>query len=123
MIRRPPRSTLFPYTTLFRSLLPIAAEPGDVRHDAQRERDRGHDIAVRADDQAGVFSLRIELEDALVLGVRLARRAKRAYHAAVDGCRVGGAQADGRARLIMRVGVFLVGANLRSREGERLVDR
>src|SRR3712207_5010409 len=27
MIRRPPRSTLFPYTTLFRSLLP-AMEPG-----------------------------------------------------------------------------------------------
>src|SRR5258705_9098072 len=25
MIRRPPRSTLFPYTTLFRSLLPVAA--------------------------------------------------------------------------------------------------
>src|SRR2546428_8370402 len=24
MIRRPPRSTLFPYTTLFRSLLPLA---------------------------------------------------------------------------------------------------
>src|SRR2546422_2507584 len=29
MIRRPPRSTLFPYTTLFRSLLVLAR---DVRH-------------------------------------------------------------------------------------------
>src|SRR5260370_18463453 len=29
MIRRPPRSTLFPYTTLFRSLAPL-----DRRHDA-----------------------------------------------------------------------------------------
>src|SRR4029079_19839644 len=29
MIRRPPRSTLFPYTTLFRSVLPAAA--GEVR--------------------------------------------------------------------------------------------
>src|SRR2546425_3362505 len=27
MIRRPPRSTLFPYTTLFRSLLPLPAAP------------------------------------------------------------------------------------------------
>src|SRR3712207_9007586 len=27
MIRRPPRSTLFPYTTLFRSVLPLA-QPG-----------------------------------------------------------------------------------------------
>src|SRR2546427_5900018 len=42
MIRRPPRSTLFPYTTLFRSLLldrghdlaPADREhPGDVLHD------------------------------------------------------------------------------------------
>src|SRR5260221_6400089 len=28
MIRRPPRSTLFPYTTLFRSLLPAAGGQG-----------------------------------------------------------------------------------------------
>src|SRR3712207_9469858 len=31
MIRRPPRSTLFPYTTLFRSRGPSAAVPGDGR--------------------------------------------------------------------------------------------
>src|SRR2546430_7091012 len=29
MIRRPPRSTLFPYTTLFRSVQPAAGHPGD----------------------------------------------------------------------------------------------
>src|SRR2546430_11041589 len=29
MIRRPPRSTLFPYTTLFRSLLRFTAAAGD----------------------------------------------------------------------------------------------
>src|SRR5258707_14020758 len=29
MIRRPPRSTLFPYTTLFRSVLKLAGEYGD----------------------------------------------------------------------------------------------
>src|SRR3712207_7738859 len=29
MIRRPPRSTLFPYTTLFRSDLPMT-KPGDI---------------------------------------------------------------------------------------------
>src|SRR2546425_9166214 len=28
MIRRPPRSTLFPYTTLFRSLLPLGPRGG-----------------------------------------------------------------------------------------------
>src|SRR3712207_8474992 len=29
MIRRPPRSTLFPYTTLFRSPVPLGALPGE----------------------------------------------------------------------------------------------
>src|SRR2546422_8135238 len=29
MIRRPPRSTLFPYTTLFRSGVSTATDPGD----------------------------------------------------------------------------------------------
>src|SRR3989454_11444955 len=30
MIRRPPRSTLFPYTTLFRSMLEVGAKNGAV---------------------------------------------------------------------------------------------
>src|SRR5216683_8322039 len=30
MIRRPPRSTLFPYTTLFRSLQPVDATGGSI---------------------------------------------------------------------------------------------
>src|SRR5260370_8462452 len=36
MIRRPPRSTLFPYTTLFRSLLPARHAPRapEVDHDS-----------------------------------------------------------------------------------------
>src|SRR2546426_8365781 len=45
MIRRPPRSTLFPYTTLFRSRAGAAADPrrrsraGDAAGDARRTRD------------------------------------------------------------------------------------
>src|SRR2546426_12524497 len=31
MIRRPPRSTLFPYTTLFRSVLEHLSFPGELR--------------------------------------------------------------------------------------------
>src|SRR3712207_7941619 len=46
MIRRPPRSTLFPYTTLFRSLLvPCLPERGVRRgqhHVRHRAGDRGH---------------------------------------------------------------------------------
>src|SRR2546430_9851621 len=41
MIRRPPRSTLFPYTTLFRSGSPLTpspkTDPGDVRESNQPE--------------------------------------------------------------------------------------
>src|SRR2546428_7342903 len=33
MIRRPPRSTLFPYTTLFRSLMPGRPELFDAYHE------------------------------------------------------------------------------------------
>src|SRR2546422_7844942 len=39
MIRRPPRSTLFPYTTLFRSLEARRVE----RHRQERSAPRGHD--------------------------------------------------------------------------------
>src|SRR3712207_8209660 len=37
MIRRPPRSTLFPYTTLFRSRPPPARALGRGRHGGHRE--------------------------------------------------------------------------------------
>src|SRR2546422_5193234 len=55
MIRRPPRSTLFPYTTLFRSLFGenleachVASRAGDARHDA-----RGHGASADEDDRDG----------------------------------------------------------------------
>src|SRR2546422_6486717 len=40
MIRRPPRSTLFPYTTLFRSLFPAAVEADVVAPPLPRARER-----------------------------------------------------------------------------------
>src|SRR3712207_8053012 len=69
MIRRPPRSTLFPYTTLFRSRLPAdrrhpvpragRAHPGGVlphvQHAAQRQQADRHHVRPRAEeaDDAG----------------------------------------------------------------------
>src|SRR3712207_7927622 len=41
MIRRPPRSTLFPYTTLFRSPHPPPAEQPDPDRRGRRRQDRG----------------------------------------------------------------------------------
>src|SRR5439155_22356306 len=55
VLRRPPRSTLFPYTTLFRSVMPDHARRldlgGDVddRADDPARRDRGGDGAARVD--------------------------------------------------------------------------
>src|SRR5687768_18349979 len=40
MIRRPPRSTLFPYTTLFRSVLDDSASSGGLRACLQQHRQR-----------------------------------------------------------------------------------
>src|SRR3712207_8396615 len=59
MIRRPPRSTLFPYTTLFRSLLrgrrgACGGEPGLARRaDRARPRAAGHRAA--REDQLGLL--------------------------------------------------------------------
>src|SRR5256886_6785012 len=58
MIRRPPRSTLFPYTTLFRSHLldvPAAADPEQeppVRHEVHARHLLGGRDRVPLDDQA-----------------------------------------------------------------------
>src|SRR5436190_7249786 len=43
MIRRPPRSTLFPYTTLFRSHLEIAGRAQPFHHEGGAERIGGVD--------------------------------------------------------------------------------
>src|SRR5438034_10919271 len=51
MLRRPPRSTLFPYTTLFRSLRRGAGQPG---------RPAGAGEADRAQDRLGVHAPRSE---------------------------------------------------------------
>src|SRR5256885_4374582 len=54
MIRRPPRSTLFPYTTLFRSLVVVGAEArnDDVRFPtANRPDDVGENLVSVPDPQ------------------------------------------------------------------------
>src|SRR3712207_9376526 len=51
MIRRPPRSTLFPYTTLFRSQVPVDRSAGsaalaDMNERARKEAARGRQIII-----------------------------------------------------------------------------
>src|SRR5690349_22752961 len=57
MIRRPPRSTLFPYTTLFRS---AGLRPGLHRAGTRGERDRDRLVARRRRDPARGGRLRSE---------------------------------------------------------------
>src|SRR5436853_5046350 len=56
MIRRPPRSTLFPYTTLFRSCDPRQQEPYDQYHENSHAKhwDYFRDIGDRKSGSAGM---------------------------------------------------------------------
>src|SRR3712207_7642159 len=65
MIRRPPRSTLFPYTTLFRS---AEREADDLRQHAHGERDAG------AEDEPRPHVAPLHVGAQPVLGRRPAQR-------------------------------------------------
>src|SRR5256885_11052679 len=52
MIRRPPRSTLFPYTTLFRSLVDVI--PGEHQHVLGPVRDDQLDVLVHGVRRAAI---------------------------------------------------------------------
>src|SRR3712207_8733203 len=72
MIRRPPRSTLFPYTTLFRSRQPRMlstqswrrrAEPSTLRDDATAQKRQRAESGARAETATGVAVVHAELAD------------------------------------------------------------
>src|ERR1039458_10680158 len=58
MIRRPPRSTLFPYTTLFRSVAEHAVEQGALRLERHSHTDSAQDHRLRC-PQAEDTTLRL----------------------------------------------------------------
>src|SRR3712207_8878441 len=57
MIRRPPRSTLFPYTTLFRSL---KYPPGWTPGGSERPREKGIDVMLAMDVVRGTIDANAE---------------------------------------------------------------
>src|SRR2546429_1797669 len=84
MIRRPPRSTLFPYTTLFRS-----AAPGG-EHDARERRERVDGLALALPESGLALLLEdegdVDPSAALDLGVAVVEgKAQRAGQVAPDG--------------------------------------
>src|SRR5438067_10718112 len=94
MIRRPPRSTLFPYTTLFRSVLP-ACDGGrrGVRHRAPAAPDEAQGLLVlRAAPRARSEEHTSELQSRFDLVCRLLLEKKNLYISAAQtgprpGCR------------------------------------
>src|SRR2546428_7348928 len=56
MIRRPPRSTLFPYTTLFRSTRKVSAEVDLVHQQTQNQRYGSSHIGATAKDISNVVT-------------------------------------------------------------------
>src|SRR2546430_12244633 len=78
MIRPPPKSTLFPYTTLFRSHPPvaIAVEAAVVDHGARVAARQHHGVRARGslEDQANVPTIPIQIvQDELVAARRLSK--------------------------------------------------
>src|SRR5205809_2955018 len=66
MIRRPPRSTLFPYTTLFRSAPPSAASASMPRA-ARRRRRRRRQSSGRSEEHTSELQSRLHLVCRLLL--------------------------------------------------------
>src|SRR2546429_1574397 len=77
MIRRPPRSTLFPYTTLFRSREPVAKVSvnrligsqivGEIGGGTNIRRNRLKDAAVRSEEHTSELQSRLHLVCRLLL--------------------------------------------------------
>src|SRR2546422_2045040 len=65
MIRRPPRSTLFPYTTLFRS--PSTPPPPPRASGAARSSPRDRDAAQRSEEHTSELQSRLHLVCRLLL--------------------------------------------------------
>src|SRR2546429_2870139 len=67
MIRRPPRSTLFPYTTLFRSLQAHCDEQDGEDHRRDGHRDERRETAVRSEEHTSELQSRLHLVCRLLL--------------------------------------------------------
>src|SRR5258708_10933533 len=71
MIRRPPRSTLFPYTTLFRSI-----QSGPLGEAVATLRDEGHDVSGSPTDRSEEHTSELQSPDHLVCRLLLEKKKK-----------------------------------------------
>src|SRR2546430_8437481 len=89
MIRRPPRSTLFPYTTLFRSVVPGQDLAGDVGRPARdqpgsgEQRDNGEQIQ-RSEEHTSELQSQSNLVCRLLLEKKKKKNIYRALNTTTD---------------------------------------
>src|SRR2546430_6747530 len=72
MIRRPPRSTLFPYTTLFRSRVLLIAPHRPTRHDDEEEDGQEHGHG--GDDRSEEHTSELQSQSNLVCRLLLEKK-------------------------------------------------
>src|SRR3712207_7448920 len=70
MIRRPPRSTLFPYTTLFRSALPSAADVPSFETDRTETPSPVNSLGVKGIGEAGTIAASAAITNAVIDALR-----------------------------------------------------
>src|SRR3712207_9152478 len=70
MIRRPPRSTLFPYTTLFRSALPSAADVPSFETDRTETPSPVNSLGVKGVGEAGTIAASPAIVNAVIDALR-----------------------------------------------------
>ena len=99
----------------------VAAEARHVGDQPHRQRERRDDVSIGADDEAGILPAVVELQHFLVRVVRLARRAEGARSTAFDRRDIGGTQPDGRADLVVRLGVARIRLDRLAGERQGLV--
>src|SRR5260370_35481238 len=80
MIRRPPRSTLFPYTTLFRSLQAVSGHECKRAFEEVETAERGKLVQHRSEEHTS------ELQSHLNLVCRLLLEKKKTWHIVVRFC-------------------------------------
>src|SRR4051812_49860893 len=78
MIRRPPRSTLFPYTTLFRSLHDRSAGVLDVPGGGQSPGRQGPDLDHRSEEHTSELQSHVNLVCRLLLEKKKTRKKQHA---------------------------------------------
>src|SRR2546430_13084317 len=75
MIRRPPRSTLFPYTTLFRSLAPAALR--ERRAGGEKHREQRDDVHLAQRHRSEEHTSELQSQSNLVCRLLLEKKKKK----------------------------------------------